>query len=53
MENTKSVDFLAPLDVGLGNEVKRKRDSAVNKIEEQIFVRGWIGDRLLQAGSGD
>jgi hypothetical protein len=43
MENSNSVAFLASLDVALGNEVKRKRGSAMNKIEKQIFVRGWIG----------
>jgi hypothetical protein len=43
MENTKSVAFLVASDIALGNEVKIKRGSAVNKIEEQIFVRGWIG----------
>jgi hypothetical protein len=44
MENSKSVAFLVAVDVALGNEVKRKRGgSAVNKVEEQIFTRGWVG----------
>ena len=38
--------------IALGNEVKRKRGSAADKIEEQIFIRGWVGDGLLQAVSG-
>lgn len=47
MENSKSVAFVVALDVALGNEVKRKRGSAVNKFEEQIFTRGWIGRRPI------
>jgi hypothetical protein len=27
--------------IALGNEVKRKRGSAADKIEEQIFIKGW------------
>ena len=51
MENSKSVAFLRALDVAPANEVKRKRGSAVNKIEEQIFIR--IVYQVVEAGLGD